>query len=155
MKSNQKSRLEEVQSEMARREAWVGVFLKAVREEIKKLPSDKVVPLPQVLTLREAARELGIGLKALRTMIRGGAIMTITVHNRESIPVTEVQRAKQGFSPPDPADDEITQRFEYLKCSCCHGTAVAMGTAGKAPCEACFGFGQLLVRLDDDQRGVA
>jgi excisionase family DNA binding protein len=69
-------------------------LLKEVRE-LKKLQAKSSGPLPQVLTYKQAAEQLSVGMTKLKAMVKRLEIRPCDVGKRKMIPLTEVQRMSQ------------------------------------------------------------
>lgn len=74
----------------------IEALIMELRQELLKRGA---TPLPTLLTLPMAARELSVGMTKLRELIASNVVLTVTELGREKVPRSEIERLSQ-VEPP-------------------------------------------------------
>lgn len=92
----------------------------------RRIMAEHEGPLPQVLSMERAAKELSIGITKLKRLVRDGVVLTCTVGLRRMIPSSEVRKLAVPASTKAPGvrprktrrgenDEEVRKILEIAK----------------------------------------
>lgn len=77
--------------------------IEALIMELKaELSRRGATPLPTLLTLKMAARELSVGMTKLRELVAANVVLTVPLGGRPMVPRSEIERLSK-VGPPKPA----------------------------------------------------